>query len=80
MPSTNQPGLLEFAQSVDRLIETATLLELNLPTYLLKMVRLDVTLQAFDIREAELGAFTTLVRGQATLWHNKSAGSADATG
>jgi hypothetical protein len=77
MPSANQPGLLEFAQSVDRLIETATLLELTLPTYLLKMVRLDVTLQAFDIREAELGAFTTLVRGQATLWHNKSAGAAD---
>lgn len=60
---TNNPEeLREFALSVEQLIKTANDLNLTLPVYLLKMVKLDITIRIFEIDDAELTAFSNYLR------------------
>jgi hypothetical protein len=60
--SDKRPEVLVFAHSIDEMIERAKVLNLALATYLLKIVRLDLTAKIFEINDEELAAFTDFVR------------------
>lgn len=62
--AANRLELLEFARSVEKLTETATSLDLTLPAYLLKVVRMQLAIDLNEIAEEELTVMSRFFREQ----------------